>query len=82
MRDYFLSDAEAGKTSAGWSSFELWKTTIHEPDQIGKVRVDRPFWQIMDEEEDRLELRHRQAVRLLTVLAGLALSGGLVLLLL
>lgn len=65
MRDYFLSDAEAGKLAAGWSSFEVWKNTIHEPRVNKRAQDNRPLWQLLDEEEDRQRLRRRKIVRAL-----------------
>jgi hypothetical protein len=53
-------DRHTAKLGSGWSSYELWKTTIHEPREQGLVRKPTSLAQQLDEAEDRLLIRQRK----------------------
>jgi len=53
-------DQRTAKLGGGWSSYELWKTTIHAPREQGVVRRPPSLAQQLDEEEDRLLIRQRK----------------------
>jgi len=54
------SDQRTSKLGGGWSSYELWKTTIHVPRELGLVRKPPSLAQQLDEQEDRLLIRRRK----------------------
>lgn len=53
-------ERRTAKLGSGWSSYELWKTTIREPRGQGLVKKPLSLAQQLDEQEERLLIRQQK----------------------